>query len=95
MNIQDALSLAIQNYDNKQFIVAESYLNDILKSESENIQALHLLAIIHAIRSNEKECIRLFDKVLEIIPDSVPILKDYAKALTDLKLNERAFLMRE
>jgi len=92
MNIQDALSLAIQNYDNKQFIVAESYLNDILKSESENIQALHLLAIIHAIRSNEKECIRLFDKVLEIIPDSVPILKDYAKALTDLKLNERALI---
>ena len=92
MNTQDALSLAIQNYDNKQFIVAESYLNDILKSENENIQALHLLAIIHAIKSNEKECIRLFDKVLGIIPDSAPILKDYAKALTDLNLNERALI---
>jgi len=90
MNTQDKLSLAIENYRNGQFAVSEVYLNDVLKSDGLNIQALHLLAIINSSKSNQQECIRLFDKVLNITPDNTEILKDYAGALTAFNLHESA-----
>lgn len=92
MNIQDKLSLAVGYYHKQQFEVSEAYLNDILKSDDQNIQALHLLAVINSNKSNEHECIRLFDKALGITPDNAKILKDYASALNELNLYERALI---
>lgn len=92
MNIQDKLSLAIENYRNEQFMASEICLNEVLKSDDQNIQALHLLAVINSNKPNQQECIRLFDKALDIDPDNTEILKDYARALTELNLNERALI---
>ena len=90
MDIATKLSLAISNFQKGQLLNAESLFDDILKADGDNIQALHLLAIIHAMKYDANGCIQLFDRALRIDPNNTSILKDYAKALIDLNLNENA-----
>lgn len=82
-NFQTLLQQAIEDFQNKNFMRATSILKKIVKVDSCNLPALHILGLINASQKNYKEATYFLKKALKINPEDASIHYNLAKVLID------------
>jgi len=83
LQIQIMLQQAIQKFQDGDFDGADLLLNNILKMDSKNLPALHVLGLIKASQANYIEAADFLGKAALICPNDASIQYNLAKALMD------------
>lgn len=82
--ILSLLNVAIQNFQNGNLEQARLQLNDVLKMQPKNFDALHILGVIYGIKSNHKEALNYFRKAIKVNSLNNFVHFNLAKALSEL-----------
>ncbi|MGH6684316.1 MAG: tetratricopeptide repeat protein, partial [Pseudolabrys sp.] len=79
------LNRALAAHQAGDFAQAERYYNLVLAGDSQQFDALHMLAILHAQRGNFEDAARLFRQASQIKPDHAPCHYNHGNVLIELK----------
>ena len=88
--INQLLAKAIQSFHNGRFDEAEHTLRLVIKSQSKNFDALHILGILKGIQNQHQEALEIFNKALKIDPNNQYLNLNIAKAFLETGQNDRA-----
>jgi tetratricopeptide (TPR) repeat protein len=83
--IADLLARAIAFHRQGQLDKAQAAYTDILATEEENFDALHMLGVIRHQQGRNREAMELIGKALAVRPNSAWALSNYGIVLLDLK----------
>jgi len=95
VTIQQALEEAGALLGRGRWAEAEQLCRTVLKSGTENFQALSLLGVIAAQTRRTREAAELFRRALGAKPDDIGAAANYSKALTELNRFDEALIVCE
>jgi len=81
--LANLLNHAVHNFEKGRLDRAEEILNEALKIQTKNFDALHILGVIKGIQNKHEEAKNLFKKALRINPNNGFIHFNLAKALSE------------
>jgi protein O-GlcNAc transferase len=88
--INQMMTKAIQCFQAGNLNEAEPLLLDVLKKQSKNFDALHILGVINGIKNQHKEALEFFRKALKIDPNNSFLNFNIAKAFSEIDEDEKA-----
>jgi len=88
--LQMMLQHAIQSFQSGNYERADSILVKIIKADSKNLPALHVLGLIKASQKKYQEAADLLSKAARLNPNEASIRYNLAKALSDSGSDEEA-----
>jgi len=81
--LQMMLQQALQSFQNGNYERSDSILVKIIKADSKNLPALHVLGLIKASQNKYQEAAELLGKAVKLDPNEPSIRYNLAKALVD------------
>lgn len=75
---KNLLSQSLDQYRIGKYVQAAALCREVLKHDSEQITALHLLALVHKAEARNPEAQALFERVLQLAPDALDVRLNYA-----------------
>ena len=88
--LQSMLQQAIQAFQSGNLGSAELILKKVLKADSKNLPALHILGLIKASQAEYKEAADFLGRAAKIHPNDASIQYNLAKALSDCDLDKES-----
>ena len=82
--IQDGIHRAISFHQSNQLEKAESIYREVLESQPDNADALHLLGLIHHQRGDNEMAVELMEKAVKIAPNAPGPYSNLGNALQDI-----------
>ena len=81
---------AVQLFQQGDLVRAAKHLQQALLAQPKNFDALHILGVIRGLQADAKEAAKLFEKAIALNPRHPMVHFNYAKALSDAGLDDKA-----
>ncbi len=81
---------AVQLFQQGDLVRAAKHLQQALLAQPKNFDALHILGVVRGLQGDAKEAGKLFEKAIALNPRHPMVHFNYAKALADAGLDEKA-----
>jgi len=81
---------AVQLFQQGDLVRAAKHLQQALLAQPKNFDALHILGVIRGLQGDAKEAAKLFEKAIALNPRHPMVHFNYAKALSDAGLDDKA-----
>ena len=81
---------AVQLFQQGDLVRAAKHLQQALLAQPKNFDALHILGVVRGLQGDAKEAGKLFEKAIALNPRHPMVHFNYAKALSDAGLDEKA-----
>ena len=88
--INQMITRAVESFHRGDFENTEVILDQILKIQSKNFDALHTLGIVKGVKNQHREALELFKKALKIDSNNSFIHFNIAKAFSEIGEDEKA-----
>jgi predicted O-linked N-acetylglucosamine transferase (SPINDLY family) len=88
--IDQLMARAIQSFQNGNLDEAEHILLQVLRSQSKNFDALHILGVVKGLKNLHQEALEFFRKALRINPNNSFLNFNIAKAFSEIGEEEKA-----
>jgi len=90
LTLKDTFAIALKNYKEKKFSIAENLCKKILSIDTDHFDSLILLSNISALNSNYKKAKDLMIKANKINPNNLSVLNNLGTACKELGDNKTA-----
>ena len=90
LQINILMNKAIQSFQDGDFDETQVILMQVLKSQSRNFEALHILGVVKGIKNQHQEALEYFKKALKIDSNNSFLHYNIAKAFSAIDENEKA-----
>ena len=81
---------AVQLFQQGDLVRAAKHLQQALLAQPKNFDALHILGVVRGLQGDAKEAGKLFEKAIALNPRHPMVHFNYAKALSDAGLDDKA-----
>lgn len=89
-NTARSFAAALQNFQAKRFAEAESACIDVLRTDHQHVDALHLLGVLRSKAGDLDESVSYLERALKLKPDLTEARFNLGKGLRDLERREEA-----
>tara|TARA_B100000029_G_scaffold195555_1_gene193650 strand:+ start:1443 stop:3209 length:1767 start_codon:yes stop_codon:yes gene_type:complete len=90
LTLKDTFAIALKNYKEKKFLIAENLCNKILSIDPDHFDSLVLLSNMYAIKKDFKKAKELMIKADKIKPNNLSVLNNLGTACKELGDNKSA-----